>query len=562
MKAAIYCRVSTAKQLAEGKSSMDDQLARCQAVCEAKGWEIVEVFDEGDASGGTAHRGEFQRMIADARAGRFDVIVVREVSRLSRVAQARRAIEELMIEWGVSVCNARNGMVYSESEGLGAGIIWHVEAKMAEAEWAERSFRTTMGMRGKAEKGVVPGSKAPYGYRWAGPEDARRLEVDPDEADVVVRIFKRIAAGKTCSVVARELDASAIPTPGKSASWHPSTVFDIATRTAYNGRFEYGRQRWVRLNSERDRQRWAQDYTQRHGRPPATIPAKVRAPGDQVFECVSPVIIPDALWKSVARRLTKSRKGAREARRTPLLLGILRCEECGRDMRATWAKGRGGKEFYFYRCYQAVKDPARFPCRVADREKGLRAYVNALEIEGLVWQLVDRMLSDRETLERAIGLRLAEQAEMEPAAEGRLARHQARLTRAQRAWDATRRSYFAGDLDDETFARDRAHYEHELAMLRDEIERMRRGAEERAMQRDRAATIRMVAASWPAIRDALTDEEKARLVTALVTDVTVSKNDEVTVTGKLSAESVSTERGAGGRYWIRTSDLCDVNAAL
>ncbi|MCC6269620.1 MAG: recombinase family protein, partial [Dehalococcoidia bacterium] len=372
MKAAIYCRVSTAKQAAEGKSSMDDQLARCQAVCEAKGWEIVEVFDEGDASAGTAHRGEFQRMIADAKAGRFDVIVAREVSRLSRVAQARRAIEELMIEWGVAVCNARNGMVYSESEGLGAGIIWHVEAKMAEAEWAERSFRTTMGMRGKAEKGVVPGSKAPYGYTWTGGAD-NHLAVDPDTADVVTRIFTRIAAGKTCSVVARELTASGVPTPGKAEAWHPSTVYDIAVRKAYVGRFEYGRQKWVRLNSERDRQRWAQEYTRQHGRPPATIPAKIRVPGEQIYECASPVIIPPALWKAVARRLSKARKGAREARRVPMLLGILRCEECGRDMRATWAKGRGGKEFYFYRCYQAVKDPARFPCRVADREKGLRA---------------------------------------------------------------------------------------------------------------------------------------------------------------------------------------------
>src|SRR5688572_19829336 len=132
MKAAIYARVSTERQLAEGKTSMEDQLARCRAVCESRGWEVVEVYDEGDASAGTANRSELQRLLAYTKAGSLTesdstsketslrVIVVREVSRLSRVAQARRAVEELMVEWGVGVFNAKNGMLYSESEGLGA----------------------------------------------------------------------------------------------------------------------------------------------------------------------------------------------------------------------------------------------------------------------------------------------------------------------------------------------------------------------------------------------------------------------------------------------------------
>lgn len=161
-RAAIYRRVSTSHQAAEDKTSLGDQEARCRAVCEGKGWEIVAVYDEGEASGGTVHRDEFQRLIADARDGQFDVIVVREVSRLSRVAQARRAIEELMIEWGLAVCNARSGMVYDEDGGLGASVIWAIEAKMAEAELEEQSFRATMGRNGKAARGLMPSGPARF----------------------------------------------------------------------------------------------------------------------------------------------------------------------------------------------------------------------------------------------------------------------------------------------------------------------------------------------------------------------------------------------------------------
>ena len=187
--AAIYCRVSTSCQAGEDKTSLEDQETRCREVCSQKGWEVVEVYDEGDASAGTAQRAEFQRMLADARSGAFEVIVVREVSRLSRVAQARRAIEELIIEWDLSVCNARTGLVYSERDGLGASVIWTIEAKMAEAEYAERSFRTTMGMRAKAERGLVPGAAAPYGYRWTGGEQSQ-LVVDECEAEVVERVLE------------------------------------------------------------------------------------------------------------------------------------------------------------------------------------------------------------------------------------------------------------------------------------------------------------------------------------------------------------------------------------
>ena len=65
----------------------------------------------------------------------------------------------------------------------------------------------------------------------------------------------------------------------------------------------------------------------------------------------------------------------------------------------------------------------------------------------------------------------------------RLQRHEARLERSQRAWDAARRTYFAGDIGPESFGRDKEHYERELGMLRDEVDRMREAAEDRVNRR-------------------------------------------------------------------------------
>jgi hypothetical protein len=216
-----------------------------------------------------------------------------------------------------------------------------------------------------------------------------------------------------------------------------------------------------------------------------------------------------------------------------------------------------------------IKDPSRFPCRTLDRKAGLRTYIPAEDIEQLVWGQVDGMLSEPAKFATAIGATLDEQERLEPMADDRLARHEVRLERSERAWDNARRTYFAGELDAESFARDKEHYEREIAMLREEVERMRTAAQERRQQAERTKGVLAIAEHWAQIREALTEEERRSIVWTIVQDVTIDRADNVTITGTLSVgstgnvmEECSNLGNSGGRYWIRTSDLCDVNAAL
>lgn len=71
-----------------------------------------------------------------------------------------------------------------------------------------------------------------------------------------------------------------------------------------------------------------------------------------------------------------------------------------------------------------------------------------------------------------------------------------------------------------------------------------------------------LSAEWVKLRGLLTDADKREICEALIQDVTITKDDAVTVTGMLSPLGGTNIGGHGGRYWIRTSDLCDVNAAL
>lgn len=544
MRAAIYCRVSTARQAAGDKVSMEDQEDRCRAVCAAKGWEVVAIFDEGDASAGTVQRGEFQKMLAAAKAGQFDLIVAREVSRLSRVAQARRAIEELMVEWGVAVCNARTGLVYSESEGLGASVIWTLEARLAEAELAEKSFRTTMGKNGKAAKGLVPSAKAPYGYRW----HEGKLEVEPGKAEIVRHIFGRLAAGASTPAVASELNRMGEPSPGGSArGWQSSTVFDIATRRAYIGEHTYGLTHWQRLNSDRDRAEWAQRYLAENGVRPLQIPKKVKVPGLEVFNVVTPVIIDSALWERVHDLLPRTRKASRSVQRRPgLLTGLLVCAECGRPMQNYWTRGREGAVSYFYRCASHIRAPGRVECR--KRRPGVHVNIAAKAIEAAVWGVIDGMLSDVEMLSAAIGAHRDAEAEMAPAVTERLDHHERRLAKAQLALTRVRRLFLEGDIDEATYREDRAEYERQVAMLSDELERMRGAQARREHERASQDTVLEIARRWEEVSREITDAERREVLVALLTNLTVNRDDDIMVTGTLSTLAGSNKSGDGGRY--------------
>lgn len=85
-RAALYLRVSSQGQ-ADREIPIAGQETACREYCGRNDMEVVAVYRDEGISGRTDQRPGFQQMVADASQGRFDAIVVWEVSRLSRVAE-------------------------------------------------------------------------------------------------------------------------------------------------------------------------------------------------------------------------------------------------------------------------------------------------------------------------------------------------------------------------------------------------------------------------------------------------------------------------------------------
>ena len=194
-RAAIYARVSDKSQDAEDKTSISEQISDMEAHCKRRGLTIVARYQE-VGRGWSKKRPEFQRMLADARKGRFDTIVCWKSDRLSRGMYPAAALMEVVEAHRINL-QAVMDAIDMKTFGLMAAV-----GKIELDNFRERS---SMGKRGTAKQGRIPISNVPYGYQIG--EDGRP-EVVQAEAEVVRRVYRMyVRDGKGAPAITRQLNA-------------------------------------------------------------------------------------------------------------------------------------------------------------------------------------------------------------------------------------------------------------------------------------------------------------------------------------------------------------------
>ncbi len=203
VRAAIYARYSSDKQR---PASIDDQVRQCRAEITRRGWDEVACYSDAEIAGSvTQRRPGYQRLLSGARRGEFDVIVVDELSRLSRDSEELAGLRKRLKFWGIHL-RALDGLD-TVSAPEAAGPIMLVKSFVNEAELAATAARTRRGQRGRILAGYHAGG-APYGYRsrpvhadrpgdppGTGPVVGYELVVHEAEAEIVRRIFRLYAEG-------------------------------------------------------------------------------------------------------------------------------------------------------------------------------------------------------------------------------------------------------------------------------------------------------------------------------------------------------------------------------
>ena len=224
MRVAIYARYSSDLQR---QASIADQFRNCEQIIEREGWQIAARFKDEALSGAKADRPGYVALMAAAKLGEFDIIVVEEVSRLWRDQEEQwRAVRRLEFG-GVHILGVNDG-VNTRSEGY--GLLLSIRGAINEEARREISKRTHRGLSGVALSGNSAGGRS-YGYRHVPVEDPSRRdhlgrpvvvsvrrEVDEEQARWVRLIFEKYADGWSPRRIANELNCLGVPAPG--ATWN------------------------------------------------------------------------------------------------------------------------------------------------------------------------------------------------------------------------------------------------------------------------------------------------------------------------------------------------------
>lgn len=324
LKIGAYLRVSTDRQVQVFEGSLDTQKYRMLEFVknknkDVKNWgEIVEFYVDEGLSAGTVKRPQYQKLMADVRSGEVNLILVADISRLSRsVHDFSILLKEL------ELCNASYlSMKEQFDTTTPAGrLMINMVVNMAQFEREQTSERVAINVSSRAMRGFVSGGKTPFGYDRDKDRPGSFLVNEKEAKDIrtIFRVFlEQGSVGKTIPVI----EALGIfPRPTKSRKdglipnkWGYDQLKDLLSNPSYIGIKEVNKKQ---RNSDPETLKPWQTYQQVK----ASWPAIVK---ENEFREVQNILEENL---QIERRRVEGGE-----RRIFLLSGILHCGECGRAL--------------------------------------------------------------------------------------------------------------------------------------------------------------------------------------------------------------------------------------
>ncbi len=226
-RVAAYCRVSTGSE-DQANSFESQQRYFRQYISYNPGWELYGIFaDEGISGTDTKKRKEFNRMIACARNGRFDLVITKEISRFARNTLDSIYYTRDLKKHGVGVIflNDNINTLDADSE-----LRLALMSSIAQEESRKTSERVKWGQKRQMEQGVVFGRDM-LGYDVRG----GKMYINEEGAEIVRLIFhKFVNENKGTYVIARELMEAGIY-PMRAKEWNTTVILRILRNEKYCG---------------------------------------------------------------------------------------------------------------------------------------------------------------------------------------------------------------------------------------------------------------------------------------------------------------------------------------
>ena len=317
-KAVIYCRVSSAKQVAEGHG-LQSQESRCREYARARGYAVADIFYEEGVSGSRLDRPGLMAMIAYLKLQddpNGTVVIIDDINRFSRDISVHWQLRALVAEAG--------GKLQSPSLEFGedsdSRLIENMLASVAQHQREKNTEQVKNRMRARVMAGYWLFSPV-LGYRYENVAGHGKMMVrDEPLASIIQEALEGYASARYESVseVKRFLESRPeFPKDTPQGEVRFQRVLRLLQKPQYAGYLEV--------------KKW-------------DIP---------LMKAQHEGLISLATWETIQRRQKENAKAPARADLSEdfVLRGFVLCAHCERPMTASWSKSRSGKRHPYYHCY-------------------------------------------------------------------------------------------------------------------------------------------------------------------------------------------------------------------
>ena len=336
MKVAIYCRLSEEdrnKQFeTEDSGSIQNQKAMLAQYAMEQGWELSGIYSDDDYTGADRRRPEFNRLLKDAQARKFDIILCKTQSRFTRELElVEKYIHGLFPLWGIRfvsiVDNADTANKGNKKSRQINGLVneWYLE---------DMSDNIRSVLKSRRESGFHIGAFALYGYK-KDPGQKGHLIIDEEAAAVVRQVFTLFSQGYGKTAIARMLNNRGIPNPTEykrlkglrykqpasknSTLWKYFAISHMLTNEIYIGNMVQGKYGSISYKTKQNKPRPKSEW--------------------YIVEGTHEPIIDRELWDRV-QKMVQQRAKPFDVGTIGLFARKARCAHCGYVMRSSQNRGR------------------------------------------------------------------------------------------------------------------------------------------------------------------------------------------------------------------------------
>jgi len=238
---ALYVRLSMEEQEGDLTEKIRNQRELLlEYIREKTEFQLVDIYCDNGCTGTNFDRPQWQRLMEDAKTGKVNCIIVKDLSRLGRnYIEAGNYLEKVFPFMGVRFIAISDGYDSENLKPEDTGLLLPLKNIINASYAKDLSKKISSARHVQRVRGEFTGSVVPFGYN-KDQQRKGRFVVNEDEAAVVRQIFRLFGEGGSYSEIARELNRLRIPSP-QGKLWRYQSIRGIIANEVYLGRMIQGK---------------------------------------------------------------------------------------------------------------------------------------------------------------------------------------------------------------------------------------------------------------------------------------------------------------------------------